>query len=110
MVGKNQFDTAYDVGSVVQRLSGRRLGPQRANFGQSSPYGFSQFDGTGCLEGGDAADTSIRPTCFFEEPIIRPLSWRNCPSTKAARTAAGYVFVWHPKSQYRLSKSSDSFG
>ncbi|GFV34118.1 hypothetical protein TNCV_3630831 [Trichonephila clavipes] len=50
-----------------------------------------------------AADTSIRPTCF-SEAIIRPYQ-----SPSAARTAAGYVLE-ASKSQYRLSKSSDSFG
>ncbi|GFU71611.1 hypothetical protein TNCV_3035511 [Trichonephila clavipes] len=35
---QNPVDTAYDVGVSGKRLSGRRL---LANFGQSSPYGFS---------------------------------------------------------------------
>ncbi|GFW44164.1 hypothetical protein TNCV_3855251 [Trichonephila clavipes] len=35
---QNPVDTAYDVGSVVSVLAD--VGPQ-ANFGQSSPYGFS---------------------------------------------------------------------
>ncbi|GFY15222.1 hypothetical protein TNCV_1570341 [Trichonephila clavipes] len=45
-----------------------------------------------------------RPIRLFDQPASLRLIRHS-----AARTAAGYVLE-HPKSQYRLSKSSDSFG
>ncbi|GFV23975.1 hypothetical protein TNCV_521791 [Trichonephila clavipes] len=91
-VGKNPVDTAYDVGSVVMCLSGRRL-PSKPTTRSVVSLWFS-LDGTGCLEGAlpyhapteVAADTSIRPTCFSEAYYTAPI---KVPS--AARTAAGYV-------------------
>ncbi|GFU58790.1 hypothetical protein TNCV_3089301 [Trichonephila clavipes] len=46
-VGKNPVDTAYDVGSVVSVLAGRRLSPTSV-----SRLLMVSLDGTGCLEGG----------------------------------------------------------
>ncbi|GFV60489.1 hypothetical protein TNCV_3471241 [Trichonephila clavipes] len=105
---QNPVDTAYDVGSVVSVL---------ADVGSSSQLRsvVSLWFLLMALDVWKGAATTIslrprgRPIRLFDQPaslrpIIRPIKVRS-----AARTAAGYVLV-NPKSQYRLSKSSDSFG
>ncbi|GFV17804.1 hypothetical protein TNCV_990151 [Trichonephila clavipes] len=133
-VGKNPVDTAYDVGSVVSVLAdvgsssqlrdvvgaevatlliarssrsfvflGRPDPPRRYTL-PSVIHCCQHRATTISLPTEGAADTSIRPTCFSEAYYTAPIKVRQL-----LITAAGYVLE-ASKSQYRLSKSSDSFG
>ncbi|GFV24451.1 hypothetical protein TNCV_3889971 [Trichonephila clavipes] len=74
-----------------KRLSGRRLS---ANFGQSSPYGFS-LDGTGCLEGGVALNRCASDVVGAEVATLL-----------IARSSRSFVFLGRPDPPRRYTLPS----
>ncbi|GFW64422.1 hypothetical protein TNCV_812571 [Trichonephila clavipes] len=127
-VGKNPVDTAYDVGYMVSVLADVGSSIQL----RSVVSYMVSLDGTGCLEG--AYMTLRRYTLPSVIPLyITYIATTISSPTMAADTIysipaslrpiyAAPIYIRqllvlppvtsyrHPKSQYRLSKSSDSFG
>ncbi|GFU82321.1 hypothetical protein TNCV_922331 [Trichonephila clavipes] len=116
-VGKNPVDTAYDVATLLTGAEKWHVIARSSRSHLCSWDVLTLRDGysTFCdpLLPTRATTISLRPRWrpirLFEQPASPGAYYAAPIKSSAARTAAGYVLE-HPKSQYRLSKSSDSFG